>query len=121
MFVRTIDQLAGSDKEVKWQNGDLWLKAVRLVTKTDGAGFSLADVRLSAGWEIDCHYKHHIEVSIVLSGSATLTEHATGKSWEVGPGDVYVVGPRDKHHVSTRTELARRHRLQPRPCRHRDP
>ena len=105
MFVRTIDQLAGSDKEVTWQNGDLWLKAVRLVTKTDGAGFSLADVRLSAGWEIDCHYKHHIEVSIVLSGNATLTEHATGKSWEVGPGDVYVVGPRDKHHVSTKTEL----------------
>ena len=50
MFVRTLDQLAGTDKEVKWQDGDLWLKAVRLVTRDDGAGFSLADVTLSAGW-----------------------------------------------------------------------
>ena len=105
MFVRTLDQLAGTDKEVKWQDGDLWLKAVRLVTRDDGAGFSLADVTLSAGWEIDCHYKNHVEASLIVSGSATVTEYATGKSWEVGAGDLYVVGPKDKHHVSTKTEL----------------
>ena len=105
MFVRTVDQLAGTDKEGKWQDGDLWLRAARLVTKSDLVGFSLADVRLSAGWEIDCHYKHHIEASFIISGSATLTEYATGKSWDVGPGDLYVVGPKDKHHVSTKTEM----------------
>ena len=105
MFVRTVEQLAGSDKEGKWQDGDLWLRAARLVTKSDLVGFSLADVRLSAGWEIDCHYKHHIEASFIMSGSATLTEYASGKSWEVGPGDLYVVGPKDKHHVSTKTEM----------------
>ena len=105
MFVRTVDQLADSDKEGKWQDGDLWLRAARLVTKSDLVGFSLADVRLSAGWEIDCHYKHHIEASFIISGSATLTEYATGKSWDVGAGDLYVVGPKDKHHVSTKTEM----------------
>ena len=86
MFVRTVVQLAGTDKEGRWQDGDKWLRAVRLVTKADGAGFSLADVRVSAGWEIDCHYKHHVEASLIVSGSATLTEYATGKSWEVGAG-----------------------------------
>ena len=35
MFVRTVDQLTGTDKEGKWQNGDLWLRAARLVTKSD--------------------------------------------------------------------------------------
>ena len=30
MFVRTVDQLAGTDKEGKWQDGDLWLRAARL-------------------------------------------------------------------------------------------
>ena len=50
------------------------------MTKSDLVGFSLADVRLSAGWEIDCHYKHHIEASFIISGSATLTEYATGKA-----------------------------------------
>ena len=105
MFVRTVDQLVGTDKEGRWQDGDKWLKAIRLVTKADGAGFSLADVRVSAGWEIDCHYKNHVEASLIVSGSATLTEYASGKSWEVGAGDVYVVGPKDKHHVSTKTEI----------------
>ena len=105
MFVRAVDQLARAGKEVKWQDGDLWLRAVRLVTKSDLVGFSLADVRLSAGWEIDCHYKHHVEASFIISGSATLTDYATGKSRDVGPGDLYVVGPKDKHHVSTKTEM----------------
>ena len=58
-----------------------------------------------SGWEIDCHYKHHIEASFVISGSATVTEYATGNSWDVGPGDLYVVGPKDRHHVSTKTEM----------------
>ena len=105
MFVRTVEQLTGTDKEGRWQDGDKWLKAVRLVTKADGAGFSLADVTVSAGWEIDCHYKNHVEASLIVSGSATLTEYASGKSWEVGAGDAYVVGPKDKHHVSTKTEI----------------
>ena len=49
MFVRTVDELAGSDKEGRWQDGDLWLRAARLVTRSDLVGFSLADVRLSVG------------------------------------------------------------------------
>ncbi len=105
MFVRTLDQLAGTDKEVKWQDGDRWLRAVRLVTRDDGAGFSLADVILSAGWSLDVHYKNHVEATLVVSGSATITEYATGNSWDVGAGDVYVVGPKDKHHVVTNSEM----------------
>ena len=70
MFIRTLDQLAGTDKEVKWQDGDRWLRAVRLVTRDDGAGFSLADVILSAGWFLDVHYKNHVEATLVVSGSA---------------------------------------------------
>ena len=104
MFVRAVDQLAGSDKEGRLQDGDLWLRAVRLVTKSDLVGFSLADVRASAGWEIDCHYKNHVEATFIKSGELALTQVSTGKSWDVGPGDAYVVGPQDRHHVSTKTE-----------------
>ena len=106
MFVRTVVQLAGTDKEGRWQDGDKWLRAVRLVTKADGAGFSLADVRVSAGWEIDCHYKHHVEASLIVSGSAT--SNGIRDRQELGGGGggpVYVVGPKDKHHVSTKTEM----------------
>ena len=53
MFVRAVDQLTGSDKEGKWQDGDLWLSAVRLVTRSDLVGFSLADVSAWAGWEME--------------------------------------------------------------------
>ena len=105
MFVRAVDQMRGTNREGKWQDGDLWLRAVRLVTKSDLVGFSLADVRASAGWEIDTHYKNHVEATFIKSGELTLTELGTGKSWEVGPGDVYVVGPQDRHHVSTKTDI----------------
>ncbi len=105
MFVRTVEELSGTDKEVRWQDGEKWLKAVRLLSKADGAGFSLADVVLSAGWDIDVHYKNHVEATLIVAGEATVTEAATGKSWEVGVGDVYVVGPKDKHHVATKTDM----------------
>ena len=52
MFARRLEDLAGTDKEMVRRDGDKVLHARRLLTKDDGCGFSLADVRFSAGFSI---------------------------------------------------------------------
>ena len=103
MFVRAVDQMRGTNREGKWQDGDLWLSAVRLVTKSDLVGFSLADVRASAGWEIDTHYKNHVEANYVIEGEGTAEDLTTGEKWNLYPGSMYFVGPKDRHQVNTHT------------------
>ena len=68
MFVRRLEDLAGTDKEMVKTDGNKRLQSRRLVTKADGAGFSMSDVRISEGWVIDLWYKNHVEGNLVVSG-----------------------------------------------------
>ena len=68
MFVRRLEDLAGTDKEMVKMDGEKRLKSGRLLTKADGCGFSLSDVLVSTGWVIDLWYKNHVEGNLVVSG-----------------------------------------------------
>ena len=104
MFVRRVDDLNGTDKEMLVERSDGRLQARRLLTKEDGCGFSVSDVRLSAGMSNDLWYKNHVEGNLMVSGEMEITELSSGDSWTLGAGDLYVVGPRDRHRATAKTD-----------------
>lgn len=100
MIVRSIDTVAGTDLDVA---GEGW-RAVRLLVRDDGLGFSLSETTVEAGAELDLWYKHHQEACFVISGEAELTERDTGVVHVLGPGSLYAP-EHDRHHVSVRSPL----------------
>ena len=105
MFVRRLEDLAGTDKEMVKTDGSKRLQSRRLVTKADGAGFSMSDVRISEGWVIDLWYKNHVEGNLVVSGDLHVDNLTNGESWDLGAGDLYVVGPKDRHRLTANSDI----------------
>ena len=66
----------------------------------DGIGLSLSDLTTQAGASIDLWYRHHVEANYLVEGSAQILDKASGQSHALVPGDMFVIGPRDKHRVS---------------------
>ena len=95
MFVRTPEEVAaaGGDKVLGGGN----VRALRLLTSHDEMGFSLSEVHLKPGTEINLWYKHHWEANLVLEGNLTLIDRSADETHELGFGDVYCVGPNDPH------------------------
>ncbi len=100
MFVRKLDDLIGTDKEMKLTDGGKFLRSLRFLTKEDGCGFSMSDVLIKGGWSIDLHYKNHMEVNFIAGGQVTVQDLTLNKSWTLGPGMLYVVGPKDRHRLT---------------------
>ena len=101
MFVRTLDDLRGADKEKTLVLGGSELQTVSLVTRDDGCGFSVSDVRIKNGLNpFDVHYKNHVESNLVVSGQIELQDRSNGQSWTLTSGMLYVVGPKDRHRAS---------------------
>ncbi len=77
----------------------------RLLLAGDGLGFSISVVTAPKGGPHTIWYRHHWEASYMISGRALLEELSGEKrSWELGPGDMYCVGPNDHHRVTDLTE-----------------
>jgi L-ectoine synthase len=100
MIVRTIENLAGSDLDVR---GDRW-RAVRLLTRDDGLGFSMSETTVDAGAELDLWYKHHQEACFVVAGEAEITERDTGVVHHIGPGAAYAP-QHDRHRIRVLSPL----------------
>ena len=62
-------------------------------------------MRIRKGGEGDLWYKHHWEGNLVLDGTFEVTDRETGKVHTLGPGALYVVGPKDRHHVRAITDV----------------
>ncbi len=105
MFARRLEDFVGTDKQMVRTDGDSRLQSTRLLTQSDGCGFSVSDVQVSAGSTAELWYKNHVEGNLIISGNMELTDLTSGRSWELGAGDLYVVGPRDRHRITTTTDL----------------
>lgn len=103
MFVKRADEMRAAGKEMVAANGQA--RTIRMLTQADGLGFGLSDVHLKAGAEAKLWYKHHWEANHILSGTGEVVELATGKSWKLGPGMAYNVGPKDRHILRAHSDL----------------
>ena len=96
MFVKTLEDVRNAGMEVVIPG---IATSRRYLTVADNLGFSLHSVHLEAGNGGDLWYKNHWEGNLVLDGTLEVTDHATGETHRLGPDALYLVGPKDRHHV----------------------
>ena len=83
MLVRTMEQLEAEGRVISISHGKA--SAVRLLTKSDGVGFSVSEARADGGRSSDLWYKNHWEANFVRSGHGVLEDRSTGEQWPLGP------------------------------------
>lgn len=103
MFVKTVGEMRAAGEEKVSATGNS--KIIRMLTQADGVGFSLSDVRVTAGAESALWYKHHWEANHILSGTLEVEDLATGTIWTLEPEMIYCVGPKDRHKIRARTAV----------------
>jgi L-ectoine synthase len=101
MIVRTLEEVAGTDRDVA---GEGW-RSRRLLLRRDEMGFSLHDTTVEAGSVLRLQYKHHLEACYCLEGEAELTDDATGIAQAIVPGTVYALDQHDRHTLVVRSDM----------------
>ena len=96
MIVTSIDDVTGTDREVRCPQGGF--TSFRLLLAKDGMGFSLHKTVIPKNpvpqhW----HYKYHLEACFCVSGRGQLTRLSDRKTWDVGPGVLYALNDHDDH------------------------
>jgi len=103
MFVFTLEEMRAAGREEV--HGDGSFRSIDFLLKDDGMGFSVSDVRCAAGLDEILWYKNHWEANYIVSGTGSLEDLATGETWSVNPGTIYVVGPPHRHRFCANTDL----------------
>ena len=103
MFVKTLEDVRAAGMEVVV--GDGLATSQRYLTAADNLGFSFHSVLLTAGVGGDLWYKNHWEANLVLDGTLEVKDYATDEVHELGPGCLYLVGPKDRHNVNPLTDV----------------
>lgn len=103
MFVFTLDDLRVAGMEEI--HGDGSFRSIDFLLKDDGMGFTISDVRCAAGLDEILWYKNHWEANYIVSGTGLLEDLATGQTWPLKPGVIYVVGPAHRHRFRAETDL----------------
>ena len=70
MIVRRLDEIAGTDREVRDTN---W-NSKRLLLRSDGMGFSFHDTTLHPGSETKMWYRNHVEAVYCIQGEGEVVD-----------------------------------------------
>lgn len=94
MFVRSIDELQGTVRDVDWGNG----KSYRLLIESDGMGFAVCHTVVKAGSESLLQYRKHLEACYCIAGHGEV-EDMNGIVYPIKAGDIYVLNEHDRHYL----------------------
>jgi L-ectoine synthase len=94
MFVRSIAELRGTEREVQWGNG----LSYRLLVAADGMGFTVCHTIVRAGTEALLEYRNHLEACYCIAGEGEI-EDMEGRKFPIKPGDIYVLDKHDQHYL----------------------
>ena len=101
MIVRTLDELANTDRAVKAPT----FTSRRFLLRKDKMGFSLHDTILYAGTQTDIWYKNHLEAVYCVEGEGELEVLPDGPTYQIRPGTMYALNEHEKHHLRAKTQL----------------
>ena len=93
MIIRSADDVTGTPHDV---HGEHW-NSRRILTAADRMGYSLNDVLIEPGFDLELEYRHHLEACYVVSGAMEITDLTTGAEHRVEPGGVYAADQHDRH------------------------
>lgn len=103
MIVRSLDDILGSDRDVRAENGE-W-ESRRLILNNDAVGFSLHDTIIHAGTETLLWYKHHIEAVYCIEGEGEVETTENDKAYPIKAGTVYLLNGNERHWLRARTTM----------------
>ncbi len=95
MIVRTLDELLGSERDVRAENGN-WVSR-RFLLKDDGMGFSFHETIIFAGTETPIWYKHHLEAVYCVGGEGEIEDLETGITHPIRDGTLYALNGHERH------------------------
>lgn len=101
MIIRKLKEIRASERNVKSEGWD----SARMLLAEDGMGFSFHLTTLHAGSELKMHYQNHLEAVMVLKGTGTIEDLATGEIHELRPGVLYALNNHDRHIVRPETDI----------------
>ena len=71
----------------------------------DECGFTISTPRAPGGKSIVLWYQNHVEANYILDGEGAVEDVTTGERWDLAPGTLYVVGPKDRHFIESENGL----------------
>lgn len=92
MFTRALKDIENTDFFVHWGNGT----SHRLLTETDGMGFTVCHTKVNKGSESVLEYKNHLEACYCIAGQGEI-EDMKGNIHRISEGVIYVLDKHDKH------------------------
>ena len=107
MIVRQFDAVVQSARTV---HTDTW-SSFRLITRSDGMGFSLNETWMYPGSQTRMWYKHHLEAVYCIEGEGEinvldgLSGEQVVETHQIAPGMLYALDQHDRHIVRARTRL----------------
>lgn len=101
MIVRNIEDIIGTEREVKADTGT-WTSR-RLLLRKDGMGFSFHETIIHAGTETLIWYKNHLEAVYCVGGEGEIEDLTTGKTHPIKDGTMYALNGHEKHHLRATT------------------
>lgn len=101
MIVRTLQQLLGTERDVR---GPVW-SSRRFLLAEDGVGFTVTETTVEAGSEQVLWYKYHVEANYVVEGEGEVENLATGEVFALAPGSIYVLDGNEKHRLKADTRM----------------
>ena len=101
MIVRSIDAIAGTEREV---NAATWTSR-RLLLREDGMGFSLHETIIHTGTTTRMWYKNHVEAVYCIEGEGELEDLDRGVRHTITPGTVYALDQHDRHVLRAKSRL----------------
>ena len=94
MIVRTLRDIAGTERDVNWGNG----QSRRFLLEKDGMGFAMMETLLLAGTDIFIEDRHHLEACYCIEGEGEI-EDADGNTYPIRPGTLYALDNHDPHRL----------------------
>lgn len=101
MIVRTLEEIIGTENEVKADN---WVSR-RLLLKDDNMGFSYHDTIIYAGTETHIWYKNHLEAVYCVGGEGEIETVSDGKVYPIKDGTMYALDKHDEHYLRATKDM----------------
>jgi L-ectoine synthase len=103
MIVRRLNEIVGSERDIKAENGN-WVSR-RLLLRHEEMGFSLHDTTIFAGTETYIHYKNHLEAVYCVGGEGEIEDLETGEVHPISDGTLYALNGHERHYLRARSDL----------------
>lgn len=100
MIVRTLEEIAGTDRDVNWGHG----QSRRFLVAQDGMGFALMETLVLAGTVSHLKYRNHLEACYCIEGEGEIEDEA-GVRYPLRRGTLYALDRHDGHYLRARTDL----------------